>query len=95
MCALGSSTGIPTRARNLAALAAVAAATGTGVAGGQDTPRVSKPRGADQTTRTTRLSPKAGAGRGGQVALPCRTSGSGRREAGDRTQAEALTSLVM
>ncbi|MER7842309.1 IS607 family element RNA-guided endonuclease TnpB, partial [Streptomyces sp. NPDC096040] len=46
-------------ALNLAALAA-AAVTGTGVAGDQDTaPAVSKPRGADQKTRTTRTRRKA------------------------------------
>jgi putative transposase len=54
-------------ARNLAALAA-ACTTGTGVAGDQDTTHtvVSKPRGADHKTRTTR--PAARPGRGGQVA---------------------------
>ncbi|MEU6652859.1 IS607 family element RNA-guided endonuclease TnpB [Streptomyces sp. NPDC046900] len=69
-------------ARNLAALAA--AATGTGVAGDQDAPRVSKPRGADQKTRTTRSSRKAGAGRAGGAALPHQR----QQEARDRTQAE-------
>jgi len=48
-------------ARNLAALAA--RTTGTGVAGDQDTPKVSKPRGADRKTRTTRPPKGAGAGR--------------------------------
>ena len=65
-------------ALNLAALTA-AVATGTGVAGDQDTaPAVSKPRGADQKTRITR--PAARRGRGGQVAQPCRTSGRRKRE---------------
>ncbi|RKS08761.1 putative transposase [Nocardiopsis sp. Huas11] len=50
-------------ARNLAALAA-ACRTGTGVAGDRDTP-VSKPRGADRKTRTTRRGRKATAGRAG------------------------------
>jgi putative transposase len=72
-------------ARNLAALAA--AATGTGVAGDQDTPGVSKPRGADQKTRTTRRSRKAGAGRAGGATPPHQR----QKEARDRTQAEALT----
>jgi putative transposase len=52
-------------ARNLAALAA-ACTTGTGVAGDQDTTKVSKPRGADQKTRTTR----PGAGRWRNPAAP-------------------------
>jgi putative transposase len=61
-------------ARNLAALAARTA--GTGVAGDQDTPRgVSKPRGADRKTRTTRPPTQRG-GRGGQVA---RHRDSGRK----------------
>ncbi|MGW5639386.1 IS607 family element RNA-guided endonuclease TnpB [Streptomyces sp. NPDC003832] len=65
-------------ARNLAALAA-AAVTGTGVAGDQDTaPAVSKPRGADRKTRTTR--PAARRRRSGQVARPCHTSGRKKRE---------------
>ncbi|MGW9027701.1 IS607 family element RNA-guided endonuclease TnpB [Streptomyces sp. NPDC055722] len=72
-------------ARNLVALAA--AATGTGVAGDQDTPRVSKPRGADHKTRTSRPSRKAGAGRAGGATLPHQR----QKEARDRTQAEALT----
>jgi putative transposase len=72
-------------ALNLAALAA-AAVTGTGVAGDQDTPKVSKPRGADQKTRTTRRSRKATAGRAGGAALPHQR----QTEARDRTQAEAL-----
>jgi putative transposase len=50
-------------ARNLAALAAHCM-TGTGVAGDQGT-RVPKPRGADQKTRATRPSRKAGTGRAG------------------------------
>lgn len=50
-------------ARNLAALAA-AGMTGTGVAGDRGT-RVPKPRGADQKTRATRTSRKAGTGRAG------------------------------
>ncbi|MEV6700364.1 IS607 family element RNA-guided endonuclease TnpB [Streptomyces sp. NPDC051453] len=72
-------------ARNLAALAA--AATGTGVAGDQDTVKVSKPRGADQKTRATRPSRKAGTGRAGGATLPHQR----QTEARDRTQAEALT----
>src|SRR3954451_14915405 len=58
-------------ARNLAALAA-AVTTGTAVAADQDTHRVSKPRGADQKTRTTR--PSATPGRGGQAAQPPHTA---------------------
>ncbi|MEU0969042.1 IS607 family element RNA-guided endonuclease TnpB [Streptomyces sp. NPDC005917] len=74
-------------AHNLAALAA-AAATGTGVAGDQDTaPVVSKPRGADRKTRATRPRRKAEAGRAGGTALPHQR----QTEARDRTQAEALT----
>lgn len=74
-------------ALNLAALAA-AAATGTGVAGDQDTaPAVSKPRGADQKTRTTRPRRKADAGRAGGATLPHQR----QTEARDRTRAEALT----
>ena len=73
-------------ARNLAALAA-ACTTGTGVAGDQDTVKVSKPRGADQKTRATRPSRKAGAGRAGGATLPHQR----QTETGDRTQAEALT----
>jgi putative transposase len=57
-------------ALDLAALAA-AAATGTGVAGDQDTaPAVSKPRGADRKTRATRPRRKAEAGRAGGATLP-------------------------
>ncbi|WP_436786836.1 IS607 family element RNA-guided endonuclease TnpB [Yinghuangia sp. YIM S10712] len=56
-------------ARNLAALAAIAA-TGTGVAGDQDTLKVSKPRGADRKTRTTRQARKGPAGRAGGATLP-------------------------
>jgi putative transposase len=73
-------------AHNLAALAA-AAATGTGVAGDQDTPVVSKPRGADQKTRTTRPRRKTGTGRAGGATLPHQR----QTETGDRTQTEALT----
>ncbi|MEV6109028.1 IS607 family element RNA-guided endonuclease TnpB [Streptomyces sp. NPDC051940] len=74
-------------ALNLAALAA-AAATGTGVAGDQDTaPAVSKPRGADRKTRTTRPRPMALAGRAGGASLPHQR----QTEARDRPQAEALT----
>ncbi|MFF8535466.1 IS607 family element RNA-guided endonuclease TnpB [Streptomyces sp. SAS_267] len=76
-------------ARNLAALAATAttATTGTGVAGDQDTVKVSKPRGADHKTRTTRSRRKAGTGRAGGATLPHQR----QTETGDRTQAEALT----
>ncbi|GHB14666.1 transposase [Streptomyces tendae] len=74
-------------ALNLAALAA-ACTTGTGVAGDQDTaPVVSKPRGADQKTRTTRRSRKATAGRAGGATLPQQR----QEETRDRPQAEALT----
>ncbi|MBC9716927.1 transposase [Streptomyces sp. TRM66268-LWL] len=74
-------------ALNLAALAA-AAATGTGVAGDQDTaPAVSKPRGADQRTRATRPRRTAGAGRAGGATLPQQR----QTETRDRPQAEALT----
>ncbi|KUO10132.1 IS607 family element RNA-guided endonuclease TnpB [Streptomyces dysideae] len=73
-------------ALNLAALAA-AATTGTGVAGDQDTQAVSKPRGADQKTRTTRPRRKADAGRAGGATLPHQR----QTEARDRTQTEALT----
>jgi putative transposase len=70
-------------ARNLAALAA---ATGTGVAGDQDA-QASKPRGADQKTRTTRPSRKARAGRAGGTNLPHPR----QQETGDRHQVtEAL-----
>ncbi|MEV4182465.1 IS607 family element RNA-guided endonuclease TnpB [Streptosporangium canum] len=65
-------------ARNLAALAA-ACTTGTGVAGDQDA-QASKPRGADQKTRTTRPSRKAKLGRAGG-ATPHQ-----REETRDRTQ---------
>jgi putative transposase len=75
-------------ARNLAALAA--AATGTGVAGDQDAPRVSKPRGADHKTRATRRSRKAGAGRAGGAPLPHQR----KTETRDRAHAEAHA-LVM
>ncbi len=74
-------------ALNLAALAA-ACMTGTGVAGDQDTaPAVSKPRGADQKTRTTRPRRKTGTGRAGGATLPHQQ----QKEAGDRPQAEPLT----
>ncbi|MFF3984676.1 IS607 family element RNA-guided endonuclease TnpB [Streptomyces sp. 900105755] len=74
-------------ALNLAALAA-AAVTGTGVAGDQGTvPAVSKPRGADRKTRTTRPRRKAEAGRAGGATLPHQR----QTETRDRTQAEALT----
>ncbi|MFD7063613.1 IS607 family element RNA-guided endonuclease TnpB [Streptomyces sp. NPDC059906] len=72
---------------NLAALAA-ASTTGTGVAGDQDTaPAASKPRGADQKTRTTRPRHKAETGRAGGATLPHQR----QTETRDRTQAEALT----
>ncbi|MGW5086708.1 IS607 family element RNA-guided endonuclease TnpB [Streptomyces coelicoflavus] len=74
-------------ARNLAALAATAV-SGTGVAGDQDTaPAVSKPRGADQKTRTTRTRRKTGTGRAGGATLPQQR----QTETRDRTQTEALT----
>ncbi|MFD9108028.1 IS607 family element RNA-guided endonuclease TnpB [Streptomyces bottropensis] len=74
-------------ARNLAALAATAA-TGTGVAGDQDTaPAVPKPRGADRKTRATRPRRKAEAGRAGGATLPHQRP----EETRDRTQAEPLT----
>jgi len=73
-------------ALNLAALAA-ACMTGTGVAGDQDTAKVSKPRGADRKTRTTRPRRKTGTGRAGGATLPHQR----QTETGDRTQAEALT----
>ncbi|MET8138073.1 IS607 family element RNA-guided endonuclease TnpB [Streptomyces sp. NPDC005251] len=74
-------------ARNLAALAAAACTTGTGVAGDQDTaPAVSKPRGADHKTRTTRPRRKTGTGRAGGATLPHQQ----QKEAGDRPQAEPL-----
>ncbi|MFF4831710.1 IS607 family element RNA-guided endonuclease TnpB [Streptomyces sp. NPDC001315] len=72
-------------AHNLAALAA-AATTGTGVAGDLDTIKVSKPRGADRKTRTTRPGRKAGPGRAGG-AIPAPRG----KETRDRTQTEALT----
>ncbi|XDO64565.1 hypothetical protein HEP84_53215 [Streptomyces sp. RLB1-33] len=65
-------------ARNLAALAATTAPTGTGVAADQDTAKVSKPRGADHKTRTTR--PRRTTGTGRAVAQPCRTSSRQKRE---------------
>ncbi|WP_406368718.1 IS607 family element RNA-guided endonuclease TnpB [Streptomyces sp. NBC_00647] len=73
-------------AHNLAALAAIAA-TGTGVAADLDTPKVSKPRGADQKTRTTRHRRKTGTGRAGGAALPQQR----QTETRDRPQTEALT----
>ncbi|WP_406191423.1 zinc ribbon domain-containing protein [Streptomyces sp. NBC_01017] len=69
-------------ARNLAALAA-ARTTGTGVAGDQDTPGVSKPRGADRETR--RQHPGQSTGRGGRAggaSLPHQR----QKETGDRRQ---------
>ncbi|WP_330349938.1 IS607 family element RNA-guided endonuclease TnpB [Streptomyces sp. NBC_00582] len=74
-------------ARNLVALAA-ACTTGTGVAGDQDTPRVSKPRGADRKTRRQRLNRNTGrGGRAGGASLPHHQ----QEEARDRRQdAEAL-----
>lgn len=65
-------------ARNLAALAA---ATGTGVAGDQDA-QASKPRGADQKTRNTRPSRKVRAGWAGGTNLPHQR----QQETGDRHQ---------
>ncbi|MFG3291796.1 IS607 family element RNA-guided endonuclease TnpB [Streptomyces sp. NPDC048179] len=73
-------------AHNLVALAA-AAVTGTGVAGDQDTPAVSKPRGADQKTRVTRLPRKVEAGRAGGATLPHQR----QEETRDRPQTEPLT----
>ncbi|MFI6495724.1 IS607 family element RNA-guided endonuclease TnpB [Streptomyces sp. NPDC050564] len=73
-------------ARNLAALAA-AGTTGTGVAGDLDAVKASKPRGADQKTRTTPPSRKAGRGRAGGATLPHQR----QEEARDRRQTEALT----
>uniref|UniRef100_A0AAU1ICY8 Transposase n=1 Tax=Streptomyces sp. NBC_00180 TaxID=2903632 RepID=A0AAU1ICY8_9ACTN len=69
-------------ARNLAALAA-ARTTGPRVAGDQDTPRVSKPRGADRETR--RQHPGQSTGRGGRAdgaSLPHQR----QKETGDRRQ---------
>ncbi|MET9156926.1 IS607 family element RNA-guided endonuclease TnpB [Streptomyces parvulus] len=65
-------------ARNLLALAANCT-TGTGVAGDQDTPRVSKPREADRKTRRQR--PGRG-GRAGGASLPHQR----QKETGDRRQ---------
>ncbi|MEU9857379.1 IS607 family element RNA-guided endonuclease TnpB [Streptomyces sp. NPDC047974] len=70
---------------NLVALAATRS-TGTGVAGDRDTPVVSKPRGADQKTRTTRRGRKATVGRA-DGAIPAPRG----KETRDRTQTEALT----
>ncbi|MGP4090473.1 RNA-guided endonuclease TnpB family protein [Streptomyces sp. KR55] len=57
-------------ARNLVALTAACTA-GTGVAGDQDTPRVSKPRGADRKTRRQRPDRSTGqGGRAGGATLP-------------------------
>ncbi|MDQ1049595.1 IS607 family element RNA-guided endonuclease TnpB [Streptomyces sp. V4I2] len=68
--------------RNLAALAA-ACSTGTGVAGDQDTPRVSKPRGADRKTRRQRPDRNTGrGGRAGGATLPHQR----QEEARDRLQ---------
>ncbi|MER6283761.1 IS607 family element RNA-guided endonuclease TnpB [Streptomyces sviceus] len=77
-------------ARNLVALAA-ARPTGTGVAGDQDTPRVSKPRGADRKTRRQRLDRDTGpGGRAEGASLPHPR----QKEAGDRRQdTEAHTLL--
>ncbi|WP_328663402.1 IS607 family element RNA-guided endonuclease TnpB [Streptomyces sp. NBC_00328] len=60
----------------LAALAAIAA-TGTGVAADLDTPKVSKPRGADHKTRTTRPHRKTGTGRAVPTSSHSRSSGTG------------------
>lgn len=74
-------------ALNLAALAA-ACMTGTGVAGDQDTAKVSKPRGADRKTRTTRPRRKTGTGRAAGATLLHQR----QTETGDRRQdTEALT----
>lgn len=74
-------------ARNLVVLAAACTA-GTGVAGDQDTSRVSKPRGADRKTRRQRPDRNAGrGGRAGGAALPHQR----QKEARDRRQAEVLT----
>jgi putative transposase len=75
-------------ARNLAALAA-ACTTGTGVAGDQGTPRVSKPRGADRKTRRQRPARETGrGGRAGGATLPRQR----QEESRDRRQdTEALT----
>ncbi|MEV6946443.1 IS607 family element RNA-guided endonuclease TnpB [Streptomyces sp. NPDC051172] len=75
-------------ASNLAALAA-AASTGTGVAGDQDAPSVSKPRGADRKTRRQRPGRNPGrGGRAGGATLPHQR----QQEARDRRQdTEALT----
>ncbi|MFC9635849.1 RNA-guided endonuclease InsQ/TnpB family protein [Streptomyces mirabilis] len=72
-------------ARNLAALAATTAPTGTGVAADQDTAKVSKPRGADHKTRTTRPRRTTGTGRAGGATLPHQR----QTETRDRTQAQA------
>ncbi len=74
-------------ASNLAALAAAAAATGTGVAGDQDTPVVSNPRGADRKTRTTRPRHTAGTARAGGATLPRQQ----QTETRTVTRTEALT----
>jgi putative transposase len=77
-------------ARNLVALAATCT-TGTGVAGDQDTPRVSKPRGADRKTRRQRPDRNIGrGGRAGGASLPHQR----QKETGDRRQdAEAQLAL--
>jgi putative transposase len=72
-------------ARNLAALAA-ACMTGSGVAADRDA-QASKPRGADQKTRTTRPSRKAGTGRAGGATLPHQR----QEETRDRHQVTELT----
>ncbi|WP_244190485.1 IS607 family element RNA-guided endonuclease TnpB [Streptomyces caeruleatus] len=69
-------------ARNLAALAATCT-TGTGAAGDQDMPGVSKPRGADHKTRHQRPGRNTGRdGRAGGATLP----GQRQEEARDRRQ---------
>ncbi|MDT9700093.1 zinc ribbon domain-containing protein [Streptomyces sp. P17] len=69
-------------AHNLVALAA-ACTTGTGVAGDQDMPRVSKPRGTDRKTRRQRSDRNTGrGGRAGGAILPHEW----QKETGDRRQ---------
>ncbi|MET7688398.1 IS607 family element RNA-guided endonuclease TnpB [Streptomyces sp. NPDC005483] len=76
-------------ARNLVALAACPA--GTGVAGDQDTPRVSKPRGADRKTRRQRPDQDTGrGGRAGGASLPHPR----QKETGDRSQDAAAHSAL-
>ncbi|MCL8010360.1 transposase [Streptomyces sp. AS02] len=69
-------------ARNLLALAATCI-TGTGVAGDQDTPRVSNPHGADRETRRQLLGRNTGRGRRAGGANPPHPR---RKETGDRRQ---------